>query len=45
LVAGIGGLQLNFGKITITGIATALILGILTHAILNTKKKEKKEEK
>ncbi|MDD3947811.1 MAG: solute carrier family 23 protein, partial [Clostridia bacterium] len=45
LVAGIGGLQLNFGKITITGIATALILGILTHAVLNTKKKEKKEEK
>lgn len=43
LVSGIGGLQLNFGKITITGIATALILGILTNVLLNCKKKDKKE--
>lgn len=41
LVTGIGGLQLNFGQITITGIATALILGILTHAMLGYKSKSK----
>lgn len=41
LVSGIGGLTLNFGKITITGIATALILGILTNFMLNIKKKAK----
>lgn len=39
LVAGIGGLALNFGKITITGIATALILGILTNVMLSKKAK------
>lgn len=43
LVAGIGGLQLNFGNITITGIATALILGILTNFMLNLKKKDNKK--
>ena len=39
LISGIGGLALNFGKITITGIATALILGILTNVILSKKAK------
>lgn len=34
LIAGIGGLTLNFGKITITSIACALILGILTNIIV-----------
>ena len=34
LIAGIGGLTLNFGKITITSIACALILGIVTNLIL-----------
>ena len=34
LIAGIGGLTLNFGKITITSIACALILGIITNLIL-----------
>ena len=34
LIAGIGGLTLNFGKITITSIACALILGIVTNIIL-----------
>ena len=38
LVTGIGGLALNFGKITITSIATALILGILVNTILSKKK-------
>lgn len=35
LVPGIGGLTLNFGAITLTNIATALILGIITNAILS----------
>lgn len=38
LIAGIGGLSLTFGGITITSIACALILGILVNTILNIKK-------
>ncbi len=38
LIAGIGGLSLTFGKITITSIATALILGIIVNTILSKKK-------
>ncbi len=34
LVPGIGGLALTFGKITITAIATALILGILVNTMM-----------
>ncbi|MDD6478624.1 MAG: solute carrier family 23 protein [Oscillospiraceae bacterium] len=41
LIAGIGGLSLTFGKVTITSIATALILGIIINLILS---KEKQEE-
>ena len=41
LIPGIGGLTLNFGQITITGIATALILGILTNLILGKEKADK----
>ena len=44
LIAGIGGLTLSFGKVTITSIACALILGIITNIVLN-KFKKKKEEK
>ena len=40
LIAGIGGLSLNFGKITITSVATALILGILLNILLSGEKKE-----
>lgn len=40
LIAGIGGLALNFGKITITAIATALILGIIVNTILAREKTE-----
>ena len=43
LVAGVGGMKLLFGKITITGIACALILGILCNALASLKK-DKKEE-
>lgn len=38
LITGIGGLSLTFGKITITNIACALILGILTNILLKGKK-------
>ena len=34
LITGIGGLTLSFGKVTITSIACALILGILTNTML-----------
>lgn len=34
LIAGVGGLVLTFGKVTITSIACALILGILTNLLL-----------
>ena len=38
LIAGVGGLQLTFGGITITSIACSLILGILVNAVLSLKK-------
>jgi len=38
LIAGIGGLTLNFGKVTLTPVACALILGIFTNLILSRKK-------
>ena len=37
LITGIGGLSLSFGRITITAIATALILGIIANLVLNKK--------
>ena len=40
LIAGIGGLTLSFGKVTITSIACALILGIIMNVILCHKKDE-----
>ncbi len=40
LIAGIGGLTLTFGKVTITAIACALILGILTNTLLVRGKEE-----
>ncbi len=43
LISGIGGLTLTFGKVTITSIACALILGILTN-VLVTKIKIKDEK-
>ena len=38
LICGIGGLSLNFGAVTVTSIATALILGIIVNQILGIKK-------
>ncbi len=40
LIAGVGGLTVSFGKVTITSIACALILGIITNIILSGKKSE-----
>ncbi len=38
LISGIGGLTLTFGKVTVTSVACALILGIITNLILKEKK-------
>ncbi len=39
LIAGIGGMAMQIGKVTLTSIACALILGILTNVLLNRKSK------
>ena len=38
LIAGVGGMKLLFGKVTLTAIAAALILGIIVNLVLNLKK-------
>ena len=40
LIAGIGGMAMRIGEVTITAIACALILGIVTNILLNTFKKK-----
>jgi len=40
LIPGIGGLSVTFGKVTLTTIACALILGILTNTLLSKAKDE-----
>ena len=40
LIAGVGGLTVSFGKVTLTEVACALILGILTNLILAKKKED-----
>ena len=40
LITGIGGMAISIGKVTITGIACALILGILANTRLSGKKKD-----
>ena len=46
LIAGVGGMKMLFGEkqITITAVAAALILGIITNIILSRKKDEPKAE-
>lgn len=44
LIAGVGGMTLSFGNVTITEVACALILGILTNVLVNCKK-QKADEK
>lgn len=43
LISGIGGLSVSFGKVTITEVACALILGIITNIVLKGGSKNKKE--
>ena len=44
LIAGLGGLSVTFGKVTLTSIACALILGILVNIMLSKEKTENTEE-
>lgn len=43
LIAGVGGLVLNIGPVTITSVACALILGILCNVLVNVKSKKNKD--
>ena len=40
LIAGVGGMTLTFGNITITSIACALILGIIVNVVVSSHKDE-----
>ena len=42
LITGIGGMSIGIGPVTITEVASALILGILTNLLLSRKKKDEK---
>ena len=44
LIPGIGGLSVSFGKVTLTTIACALILGILANILLNLKKTDEDKD-
>ena len=44
LIAGVGGMALTFGKVTVTEVACALILGILTNVLVNIGKKKETPE-
>lgn len=44
LIAGVGGMAVSFGKVTVTSIACALILGILTNIMLNHSNKKSDTE-
>ena len=39
LIAGIGGMAMKIGQVTVTSIAGALILGIITNIVLHSTKK------
>lgn len=43
LIAGIGGMALKIGSVTLTEIASALILGIIVNLILSAKEKKEKD--
>ena len=44
LIAGVGGMTLSFGSVTITEVACALILGILANVMLGGKGRKAAEE-
>ncbi len=39
LIAGVGGMTVSFGAVTVTSVACALILGILTNVLMSIKRK------
>lgn len=45
LIAGVGGLVVSFGKVTVTEVACALILGILVNTFVHLKKDKNEEVK
>ena len=45
LIAGVGGMSLQFGKVTITEVACALILGVLTNLLVGGFQKKAKSDK
>jgi uracil permease len=45
LIAGVGGMSMSFGKVKLTEVACALILGIVTNLILSRKKDDAPVEK
>lgn len=44
LIAGIGGMAMKIGKVTITAIACALILGIIVNIVLNKGRKKENQQ-
>ncbi len=44
LIAGVGGMVLTFGEVTVTSVACSLILGILTNLLVNIRGKKNKTE-
>jgi Xanthine/uracil permeases len=44
LIAGVGGLTVSFGKVNLTTVACALILGVLTNLILGGMRKKSRKE-
>ncbi len=44
LIAGVGGMTLSFGQVTITEVACALLLGILVNLMLNFRRDKKPED-
>ena len=42
LIAGIGGMTLNIGAVTLTEVACALILGVVVNLLFNRSAKEQK---
>lgn len=45
LIAGVGGMVLTFGEVTVTSVACSLILGILTNLLVNIRSKKNKPER
>ncbi len=45
LIAGVGGLELAFGRVTLTGVACALILGIVVNLVLGRRDAKKNDGK